>query len=57
MIKALLLILLLTFPVQAKDHHLTPRQCRELAQILDESVKAGHINKHEAKIIYNHCIK
>lgn len=57
MIKVLLLILLLTSPVQAKDHHLTPRQCRELAQILDESVKAGHINKHEAKIIYNHCIK
>jgi len=57
MIKALLLILLLTVPVQAADHHLTAKQCRELAEILAESVRDGHINKHEAKIIYSHCSK
>lgn len=57
MIKALLLILLLTSPVQAKEHHLTTEQCRELAQVLEESVRDGHINKREAKIIYSHCSK
>ena len=57
MIKALLLILLLIVPVQAADHHLTAKQCRELAEILEESVRDGHINKREAKIIYSHCSK
>ena len=57
MIKALLLILLLTSPVQATDHNLTTEQCRQLAQILEESVRDGHINKREAKIIYSHCSK
>lgn len=57
MIKALSLILLLTFAVQAKDHNLTAKQCRELAEILDESVRDGYINKHEAKTIYTHCSK
>ena len=57
MIKTLVLLLLLSFPVQAEDHYLTDKQCRELAEILDESVKDGYINKHEAKIIYSHCSK
>ena len=57
MIKTLVLLLLLSFPVQAEDHNLTDKQCRELAEILDESVRDGYINKHEAKIIYSHCSK
>ena len=57
MIKTLLLLLLLVSPVSAKDHELTTKQCRELAEILEESVRDGYIKKHEAKTIFSHCSK
>ena len=44
MIKTLLLLILLTAPVAAKDHDLTQQQCKELAEILEESGK-GRIYK------------
>ena len=57
MIKTLLLLLLITTPVATNAYEVTPEQCQEIAEILEEAVREGYIKEQAAKDIKSRCRK
>ena len=54
--KLLLLLLLISTPVNADGHHVSAEACRDINEILSESVEQGYIKEQEAELIYKRCL-